>query len=83
MENFAEKIIEGKQNHFVYSYGTINRNSTVAVNVFHGASEPRKAYLAIMWTILGQPIASVALPVWVMVSEIPAPLTQGPTAPPE
>ncbi len=66
---------------YINTNDTINRNSTVAVTVFHGAKEPQKAHLATMWTILGQPIASVAVPVWVMAPEIPAPLNQGPTAP--
>ncbi len=60
---------------YINTNDTINRNSTVAVTLFHGASSPEKTYLATMWVILGQPIASVAVPVWPAAKEIPSPLT--------
>jgi len=60
---------------YINTNDTINRNSTVAVTVFQGATNPAMAYLATMWVILGQPIASVAVPVWPAAKEIPSPLT--------
>lgn len=65
---------------YVNTNDTINRNSTVAVTVFHGSTSPEKAYLATMWVILGQPVASVAVPVWPAAKEVPAPLTGSSTS---
>lgn len=66
---------------YVNTNDTINRNTTVAVTVFQGAVSPDKAYLATMWVILGQPIASITLPVWVAAKEVPSPLTGETTSP--
>jgi len=60
---------------YINTNDTINRNSTVAVTVFQGATNPAMSYLATMWVILGQPIASVAVPSWPSAKEIPSPLT--------
>lgn len=60
---------------YINTNDTINRNSTVAVTVFHGAESPEWTYLATMWVILGQPIASVAVPIWPAAKEVPSPLT--------
>jgi len=66
---------------YINTNDTINRNSTVAVTVFQGVTQPEKASLATMWVILGQPIASVAFPLWVKASEVPPLLSAAPTAP--
>lgn len=66
---------------YINTNDTINRNSTVAVTVFHGTASPEKAYLATMWVILGQPVASVAVPVWPAAREVPSPLTGPSTSP--
>jgi len=57
---------------YIRTNDTLNRASTVSVAVFHGAPSPEKAYLATMWSILGQPIASVAVPLWVAAEMVPA-----------
>lgn len=66
---------------YINTNDTINRNSTVSVTLFHGVPALEKAYLATMWVMLGQPVCSVALPVWVGSPEVPAPLTGPATAP--
>ncbi|MFW6160356.1 MAG: carcinine hydrolase/isopenicillin-N N-acyltransferase family protein [Acidobacteriota bacterium] len=53
---------------------TINRNSTQAVTVFVGAPSPEKAYLTSMWVMLGQPICTVAVPVWAGATRVPSAL---------
>lgn len=56
---------------YINTNDTINRNSTVSVALFHGAPSPEKAYLATMWILLGQPICSVAIPLWVPAESVP------------
>ncbi|MFW6123951.1 MAG: carcinine hydrolase/isopenicillin-N N-acyltransferase family protein [Acidobacteriota bacterium] len=66
---------------YVRTNDTINRISTISVSVFHGAPRPQKAYLATMWIILGQPVCSVALPLWVHGEFVPDVLGGPETAP--
>jgi len=56
---------------YINTNDTINRNSTVSVALFHGAPSPEKAYLATMWILLGQPICSVAIPLWAPAESVP------------
>jgi len=66
---------------YINTNDTINRNSTVAVALFHGASSREKAYSATMWIIFGQPISSVAVPLWTMAASVPPALGGQKTAP--
>jgi hypothetical protein len=66
---------------YIRTNDTINRISTISVSVFHGAPNPKKAYLATMWIILGQPVCSVALPLWVYGQHVPDVLGGPDTAP--
>jgi hypothetical protein len=66
---------------YVNTNDTINRISTMSVSVFHGAPSPDLAYLATMWVILGQPVASVSVPLWVSAEGVPDELTGESTAP--
>lgn len=45
--------------------GTVNRHRTVSVAVFHGVKKGENPYFATMWTILGEPVAGLAVPLWV------------------
>lgn len=56
---------------YVRTNDTLNRRSTVSVSVFHGVPSPDRAHLATMWSILGQPICSVAVPLWVEAAQVP------------
>ena len=60
---------------------TINRNSTASVALFHGVSDPKKARLATMWILLGQPVCSVAVPLWANAASVPEVLSGPETAP--
>jgi len=66
---------------FINTNDTINRNSTASVALFHGVSDPKKAHLATMWILLGQPICSVAVPLWANAASIPGVLSGPETAP--
>jgi len=48
----------------IRAQNTINRHSTVACAVFHGVKKGENPTLATMWITLGQPVASIALPLW-------------------
>ncbi|MBN1271421.1 MAG: hypothetical protein JXB26_04050 [Candidatus Aminicenantes bacterium] len=56
---------------YINTNDTINRNTSVAVSVFHGAPSPDKAYLSTMWVLLGQPVCTAAVPVWVHAEAVP------------
>ncbi len=60
---------------------TINRNSTASVALFHGVSDTKKAHLATMWILLGQPVCSVAVPLWANAASVPELLSGPETAP--
>ena len=66
---------------YIRTNDTINRISTISVSVFHGAPGIEKPHLATMWIILGQPICSVALPLWVTSQSVPSVLGGPETAP--
>lgn len=66
---------------YLHTNDTINRNSSVAVAVFHGAPSPDKAYLATMWVALGQAVTAVALPFWPEAGNVPAVCAGPSTAP--
>jgi hypothetical protein len=65
---------------FINTNDTINRNSTASVAVFHGVSEREKAHLATMWILLGQPVCTVAVPLWANAAGVPPELTGPDTA---
>ncbi len=66
---------------YVNTNDTINRNSTASVALFHGVSNPKKAHLATMWVLLGQPVCSVTVPLWANAASVPEVLTGPETAP--
>ncbi|QDU16844.1 Acyl-coenzyme A:6-aminopenicillanic acid acyl-transferase [Gimesia maris] len=53
---------------------TISRSTTVSAAVFQGVKPGEDPRLATMWTILGNPSFSIAVPCWVEVQEIADPL---------
>ena len=66
---------------YVNTNDTINRNSSVSVIVFEAAPSRDKAYLATMWVSLGQPVSSVAVPMWPQAGRVPSVTTGPATAP--
>ncbi len=75
------KVHESSSPVCINTNDTINRNSTASVAVFHGVSDPKKAHLATMWVILGQPVCSVAVPLWANAASVPGLLSGPETAP--
>ena len=65
---------------YINTTDTINRNSTASVAVFHVVSEREKAHLATMWILLGQPVCTVAVPLWANSADVPPELTGPGTA---
>jgi hypothetical protein len=54
---------------------TISRNTTVSAAVFAGVRPGEDSRLTTMWTILGDPKFSIAVPCWVEVEAVADPLT--------
>ena len=75
------KVYDSSSPVFINTDDTINRNSTASVALFHGVSDPKKAYLATMWILLGQPVCSVAVPLWANAASVPKVLSGPETAP--
>jgi hypothetical protein len=75
------KVYDSSSPVFINTDDTINRNSTASVALFHGVSDPKKAYLATMWILLGQPVCSVAVPLWAKAASVPKVLSGPETAP--
>lgn len=53
---------------------TISRTTTVSAAVFHGVKPGEDPLLTTMWTLLGDPKFSIAVPCWVAAKEIASPL---------
>lgn len=66
---------------WIMSRDTINRSITSAAVVIEGRKPGEKGSMACMWVILGEPVCSLALPLWVEAGASPAPLHEGKMAP--
>jgi hypothetical protein len=60
---------------------TINRGYTASVAVINGKIPGNKKSAATFWVILGEPVTSIAVPVWVEAGQTPAALYDGEAAP--
>ena len=70
-----------EQPRWLHTRHTIDRNITASSILVQGVrpgEDPRRATL---WVILGEPLCSVAVPVWVVAGETPAELREGQDAP--
>jgi len=56
---------------------TINRASTSSVVVFHGVNPGEDPRRTTMWVALGEPVCSVAIPLWVAAGTPPGPVWEG------
>lgn len=65
---------------YVHTNDTLNRSITSFAVVFHGVGKRDKAYLTTMWVVLGQPVTSLAVPVWPAAPAVPLALTGEATA---
>ena len=59
------------------SVDTIDREITRSALVFQGRRPGDQGVLATMWVMLGEPLTSLAVPVWVEAQAVPAALSQG------
>jgi len=66
---------------YIHTNDTLNRYITSFAAVFHGVNQKDKAYLTTLWAALGQPVTSVAVPMWAAAPAIPLALTGETTAP--
>ncbi len=65
---------------YIYTSVSICRNTSVSATVVHGTLPGEPAKLSTMWTILGQPATSIAVPYWA-VGETPSVSNGTSTAP--
>jgi hypothetical protein len=66
---------------WVLSRDTINRTSTSSAVIICGKKPGDKDSIATFWVLLGEPVTSISVPVWVEAKESPLPLSEGETAP--
>ena len=75
------KDISGKKPFWIASRDTIDRESTAAAVVVCGRLPGQADSLATLWVMLGEPLFTIAVPMWVEAGSAPAPLAQGEKAP--
>ncbi|OGD24779.1 MAG: hypothetical protein A2Y56_02505 [Candidatus Aminicenantes bacterium RBG_13_63_10] len=66
---------------YAHTNDTLNRYTTGFAAVFHGVARKDQAYLTTLWVMLGQPVTSLAVPLWVVAPAVPLALTGDKTAP--
>lgn len=66
---------------YIRTANSINRFRTRSCAVFRGVLAAEEPRLTTMWTILGEPVCSVALPAWPLAGSVPPELGGSPTAP--
>jgi len=75
---------EGQDNRppgFIRTANSINRFRTRSCAVFRGVLGGEEPRLTTMWTILGEPVCGIALPIWPLSGSVPLELGGAPTAP--
>ncbi|MBN2344993.1 MAG: hypothetical protein JXO51_01295 [Candidatus Aminicenantes bacterium] len=71
------KFHPGGQPLWICCRDTIDRYSTSAAVVVHGRQPGHDGSLATFWVMLGEPLFTIALPLWVEAGPTPDPLCQG------
>ena len=66
---------------WIHANYTIDRGSSACAMVIHGVKQGEDPGNATLWVILGEPVCSVAIPLWVAAGETPAELRAGGRAP--
>ena len=66
---------------WIHANYTIDRGSTACALVIRGVKKGEDPRNATLWVILGEPVCSVAIPLWVAAGETPAELRAGAQAP--
>jgi len=67
--------------YWVHANYTINRASTASVLAVQGVRPGEDPKRMVLWVILGEPVCSIAVPLWVAAGEPPAELNEGADAP--
>jgi hypothetical protein len=67
--------------YWVHTNHTIDRNITACSILIQGVNKGEDPHRAILWIILGEPVCSIAIPLWVEAGETPADLRLGSAAP--
>jgi hypothetical protein len=71
------KAVSAAQPFWIATRDTINRESTSAAIVVCGRVPGRENSLATLWVMLGEPLFTIAVPMWVEAGASAAPLQQG------
>jgi hypothetical protein len=71
------KNISGEKPYWIATRDTIDRESTSAAVVVCGRIPGRENSLATLWVMLGEPLFTIAVPMWVEAGASAAPLCQG------
>ncbi len=66
---------------WVHSNYTINRLSTASSILIHGVKKGEDPRQATLWVILGEPVCSIAVPLWVAAGSMPEEMHEGEHAP--
>jgi hypothetical protein len=66
---------------WVHTNHTIDRASTASTILIHGVRPGEDPRTATLWVILGEPLCSIAVPLWVAAGQTPAELREGQYAP--
>lgn len=64
--DLSQNLPEENSENFVYFRDYIPRHSTSAAIVVQGVKENESASLTTMWTVLGFPLTSVVIPIWLL-----------------
>ncbi|HHE05138.1 MAG TPA: hypothetical protein ENL19_03645 [candidate division WOR-3 bacterium] len=75
------KLLDPSRPFWVYTTDSINRPSTASAVVFQGVRKNQDPSNSIMWVILGEPVTSIAIPLWVKAGKVPELLWKGEIAP--
>jgi hypothetical protein len=75
------KKLPADQPTWIHANYTIDRGATACAMVIHGVKPGEDPRNATLWVILGEPVCSVAIPLWVAAGETPAELRAGARAP--
>ncbi len=66
---------------WIYTNDSIDRASTASAVVFQGVRKGEDPSLSLMWVILGEPLTSIAIPLWVKSGGVPGLLWDGDLSP--
>jgi len=75
------KNLPANEPYWIYSNSSPNRNWTSSAVIIHGVKKGDRKGKATMWVMLGEPLTTIAVPLWVDAGEPPAELWEGESAP--